>query len=103
MPTISEHAMDKEFVELVMNKEYRAAYEMLPQFSSMAKVESGGRHLAMLFGIIDEDCVPVYYGDGQSSGSWNPLIALVRFREQRVSSLNEDVEEEYVKVINLNH
>ena len=38
--------MDKEFVELVMNKNYRAAYEMLPQFSSMAKVESGGRHLS---------------------------------------------------------
>ena len=94
MPTVSEHAMDKEFVELVMNKEYRAAYEMLPQFSSMAKVESGGRHLAMLFGIIDEDCVPVYYGDGQSSGSWNPLIT---FSKTKVSSLNEDVEEEYVK------
>ncbi|MCQ6279269.1 hypothetical protein [Bacillus sp. EB600] len=40
----------------------------------MAKVESGGRHIAMLLGIIDEDCTPNYYADGQSSGSWNPLI-----------------------------
>jgi 3,4-dihydroxyphenylacetate 2,3-dioxygenase len=94
MPTLSEHAMDKEFVELVMNKKYRAAYEMLPQYASMAKVESGGRHLAMLFGIIDEDCAPVYYADGQSSGSWNPLIT---FAKTKVSPVKENSEQEYTK------
>ena len=60
MPTLSEHALDKEFIERVMNKDYKAAYEMLAQYASMAKVESGGRHLAMLFGILDEECNPVY-------------------------------------------
>ena len=55
-PTLSEHALDKEFIELVMNKEYKAAYKMLPQYASMAKVESGGRHLAMLLAIVDDDC-----------------------------------------------
>ncbi|KAA9028424.1 DODA-type extradiol aromatic ring-opening family dioxygenase [Niallia endozanthoxylica] len=94
MPTLAEHAMDKQFVEFVMNKEYQAAYAMLPQFSSMAKVESGGRHLAMLFGIIDEDSTPVYYADAQSSGSWNPLIT---FRKTRVSSKEVKSKEEYVK------
>lgn len=83
-PTLSEHALDKEFVELVMNKEYKAAYKMLQQYASMAKVESGGRHLAMLLGVIDDDCTPVYYADGQSSGSWNPLIT---FAKSKVSSL----------------
>jgi len=94
MPTLAEHAMDKQFVEFVMNKEYQAAYDMLPQFSSMAKVESGGRHLAMLFGIIDEDSNPIYYADAQSSGSWNPLIT---FRKTKVSGEEVGTKEEYVK------
>lgn len=84
MPTISEHAMDKQFIEYVMNKNYRAANEMLPQYSSFAKVESGGRHLAMLFGIIDEEWTPVYYAAGQSSGSWNPLITFTKSKVSQV-------------------
>lgn len=94
MPTLSEHALNKEFVGLVMNKEYEAAYKMLPQFSSMAKVESGGRHLAMLFALIDEDCTPVYYADAQSSGSWNPLIT---FEPSKLVSSKEKAEQEVVK------
>ena len=86
-PTLSEHSLDKEFVELVMNKDYKAAYKMLPQYASMAKVESGGRHLAMLLGIIDEDCTPIYFADGQSSGSWN---ALITFGKTKVSNLKEN-------------
>jgi 3,4-dihydroxyphenylacetate 2,3-dioxygenase len=93
-PTLSEHALDKEFVSLVMNKDYKAAYRMLPQYASMAKVESGGRHVAMLLGIIDDDCSPVYYADGQSSGSWNPLIT---FGKTKVSSLKETADQKYVK------
>ncbi|MCQ6279638.1 extradiol ring-cleavage dioxygenase [Bacillus sp. EB600] len=93
-PTLSEHALDKAFVELLMNKDYKAAYQMLPQYASMAKVESGGRHLAMLLGIVDEECAPVYFADGQSSGSWNPLIT---FGKTKVSSMKENVEQEYVK------
>ncbi len=94
MPTFAEHAMDKQFVDFVMNKDYRAAYAMLPQFSSMAKVESGGRHLAMLFGLLNEDWNPVYYTAAQSSGSWNPLIT---FSKTKVSDGNENSEEELVK------
>ncbi|WML51400.1 extradiol ring-cleavage dioxygenase [Neobacillus sp. PS3-12] len=94
MPTLSEHALNKQFVDFIMNKNYKAAYQMLPQFSSVAKVESGGRHVAMLLGVIDEDCTPVYYADGQSSGSWNPLIS---FWKKKVSSLQETADQEYVK------
>ncbi|WP_071394030.1 DODA-type extradiol aromatic ring-opening family dioxygenase [Bacillus tuaregi] len=94
MPTLAEHAMDKQFVEFVMNKEYRAAFDMLPQFSSMAKVESGGRHLAMLFGLLDEDWNPIYHAAAQSSGSWNPLIT---FSKTKVHGGSTHSEEEYVK------
>jgi 3,4-dihydroxyphenylacetate 2,3-dioxygenase len=73
-PTSAEHAMDKQFVEYVMNKDYSSAYEMLPQYARAAKVESGGRHLAMLFSMLEENSTPEYLADGQSSGSWNALI-----------------------------
>src|SRR4051812_23849554 len=93
MPSTAEHALDKEFVHLIMNKEYKAAYQMLPQYASMAKVESGGRHVAMLLGVIDEDSTPVYFADGQSSGSWNPLIT---FEKTEVSNTKQNADQEYV-------
>lgn len=93
-PTLSEHALNKEFVDLLMNKDYQTAYQMLPQFSSMAKVEGGGLHLAMLLGLVEEDCAAKYYSDAQSSGSWNPIIT---FTKTKVSSEEQKVKEEYVK------
>nr|WP_295970340.1 MEMO1 family protein [uncultured Bacillus sp.] len=93
-PTLSEHALDKEFVHLLSNKDYQAAYKMLPQYSGMAKVESGGRHLAMLFGILNEDSVPTYLGDAQSSGSWNVLMT---FGKTRISHQNENAAETFAK------
>ena len=92
-PTTAEHALDKQFVELVMNKDFQSAYAMLPEYARMAKVESGGRHLAMLFAIIDKDSDPVYFADAQSSGSWN---ALITFAKAKVSGKKENAKEEYV-------
>lgn len=93
MPTLSEHALDKEFIELVMKKDYQSVYAMLPQYASMAKVESGGRHLAMLLGVMDKDSVPTYLADGQSSGSWNVLIT---FEKVKTTGMNEKKSEEMV-------
>ncbi|WP_160718942.1 extradiol ring-cleavage dioxygenase [Bacillus sp. USDA818B3_A] len=73
-PTVTEHAMDKQFLEFVMNRDYQSAYDMLPEYARLARVESGGRHLAMLLSMLDKECKPVFYADGQSSGSWNVLI-----------------------------
>ena len=94
MPSTAEHALDKEFIDLIMNKDYGAAYKMLPQYATMAKVESGGRHVAMLLGIIGKECTPTYYADGQSSGSWNPLIT---FEKIEVSNTKQTADQEYVK------
>lgn len=74
VPTVSEHALDKQFVDFIMNEDYESAYHMLPEYSRMAKVESGGRHLAMLFSMIEDDMKPKYLAEGQSSGSWNAVI-----------------------------
>lgn len=93
-PTTAEHALDKEFVDLIMKKEYKAAHAMLPEFARFAKVESGGRHLAMLFAMIDDDFEPAYFSDAQSSGSWNPVIT---FTPTKVSGVKEKADEEYAK------
>ncbi|WP_102271735.1 DODA-type extradiol aromatic ring-opening family dioxygenase [Cytobacillus massiliigabonensis] len=93
-PTIAEHALDKQFIEYVMNKDFKSAYQMLPEYARMARVESGGRHLAMLFSMIEDGCQPIYMADGQSSGSWNVLIT---FGKKVVSSSEEKVEEEFIK------
>ena len=37
-------------------------------------VESGGRHLAALLGVLEESKKSDYYGYGQSSGSGNMLM-----------------------------
>jgi 3,4-dihydroxyphenylacetate 2,3-dioxygenase len=93
-PTVTEHAMDKQFIEFVMNKDYKAAYDMLPEYARMARVESGGRHLAMLFTMIEDGCEPTYLAEGQSSGSWNALITFVK---SETANLKAEVESEYVK------
>lgn len=73
-PTASEHALDKQFVDFIMNEDYESAYNMLPEYSRMARVESGGRHIAMLLSMLEDDMKPKYHADGQSSGSWNAVI-----------------------------
>ncbi|OMP67210.1 DODA-type extradiol aromatic ring-opening family dioxygenase [Domibacillus epiphyticus] len=73
-PTSSEHAMDKEFLQLIEKKDYESAYHMLPQYARLAGVESGGRHLAMLLSVIDQENQPTIGAAGQSSGSWNAVI-----------------------------
>ncbi|RFB17983.1 extradiol ring-cleavage dioxygenase [Bacillus sp. HNG] len=93
-PTVTEHAMDKQFIEFIMNKDYQSAYDMLPEYARFARVESGGRHLAMLLSIIDENAEPTYLADGQSSGSWN---ALITFGLRKLSDMANLEESEYAK------
>ena len=93
-PTVTEHALDKQFIEFVMKKDYKAAYDMLPEYARMARVESGGRHLAMLFTMIEDGCEPTYLAEGQSSGSWNALITFIK---SETANVKAEVESEYVK------
>ncbi|MDQ0163111.1 DODA-type extradiol aromatic ring-opening family dioxygenase [Aeribacillus alveayuensis] len=83
-PTASEHALDKQFIDYMLKKEYEAAYNMLPQYARLAKVESGGRHLAMLLSILEDHDQPQYLADGQSSGSWNALITFDKTEQPTV-------------------
>jgi 3,4-dihydroxyphenylacetate 2,3-dioxygenase len=89
-PTVTEHSMDKQFLEFVMSKDYQAAYDMLPEYARMARVESGGRHLAMLLSMLDKECKPSFYADGQSSGSWNVLITFSKVKAPAINLLAEN-------------
>ena len=93
-PTVPEHAMDKLFIEFIMNKDFDAAYNMLPQYAGLAKVESGGHHLAMLLSMLEDRSDPTYWAEGQSSGSWN---ALITFGKREIESLEVDAASEYAK------
>jgi 3,4-dihydroxyphenylacetate 2,3-dioxygenase len=75
MPSRSEQAMDNQFIEYLMTGDYAAAREMLNQYSRIAGVESGGRHLAALLGVLDNEHKAEFWGYGQSSGSGNAIIS----------------------------
>ncbi|MBP1155597.1 MULTISPECIES: extradiol ring-cleavage dioxygenase [unclassified Paenibacillus] len=77
MPTRSEQAMDNQFMDYLLNGDYVAAREMLTQYSRIAGVESGGRHLAAMLGVLDENHKATFWGYGQSSGSSNAIISFV--------------------------
>ncbi|RSL29466.1 extradiol ring-cleavage dioxygenase [Salibacterium salarium] len=84
MPTKAERALDNQFIDYLLNKDMGAAKEMLPQYANAAEVEGGGRHLAMLLGIINEDYSPSFLSYAQSSGSGNAIMTF-----EPVKSLQE--------------
>ena len=90
VPTVSERALDKQFIEFMLNEHYEDAYKMLPQYASMAKVESGGRHLAMLMGLLEKGSNPQYLAEGQSSGSWNAVMTFTHKKIAVEQKLTEE-------------
>ncbi|WP_141335851.1 extradiol ring-cleavage dioxygenase [Paenibacillus sp. tmac-D7] len=75
MPSLLEKAGDDKFIELLVEGKYDAAWAMLPQYSVAADVESGGRHVAVLLGVLGlEEFKASFLGYAQSSGSGNPHL-----------------------------
>ncbi|SFE40429.1 3,4-dihydroxyphenylacetate 2,3-dioxygenase [Bacillus sp. OV194] len=74
MPTLSELALDRQFIDYLQQSDLSSAWNMLPQYAKNAGVESGGRHLAMLLGVLEGNHKSDYYGYGQSSGSGNVIM-----------------------------
>ncbi|ALS20464.1 MULTISPECIES: extradiol ring-cleavage dioxygenase [Paenibacillus] len=74
MPSISEQALDKQFLDYLNHNDLQSAWKMLPQYAKAASVESGGRHLAMLLGVLEGNYTSKYYGYGQSSASANVVM-----------------------------
>lgn len=76
-PSHSEQAMDNQFIEYLMKSELQDAREMLNQYSRIAGVESGGRHLAALLGVLQPEQKAEFWGYGQSSGSANAILSFI--------------------------
>lgn len=74
MPSRSEMAMNEEFTKYLNKCDFASAWDMLPQYSKAAGVESGGRHLAVFLGAHEGEYTSQYFGEGQSSGSWNVVM-----------------------------
>jgi 3,4-dihydroxyphenylacetate 2,3-dioxygenase len=74
MPSLAEQALDRQFIDYLQNNDLSSAWKMLPQYAKNAGVESGGRHLAALLGVLEESKQSYYYGYGQSSGSGNVIM-----------------------------
>jgi 3,4-dihydroxyphenylacetate 2,3-dioxygenase len=78
MPTLSEQSLDEQFVAYLLEGNFTSAFEMLPQYSKIAGVESGGRHLAAMLGVLGSDKYDTsYLGYAQSSGSGNASFTFV--------------------------
>ena len=89
-PTFSEHALDKQFMDFMLRENFEDAYKMLPQYASMAKVESGGRHLAMLISLLEKGSNPQFLASGQSSGSWNVVMTFTSKKIEIEPPLTEE-------------
>ncbi|MED1740542.1 extradiol ring-cleavage dioxygenase [Bacillus swezeyi] len=75
MPTLAEQALDAQFLTYLTDNDLVSAKLMLPQYAKNAGLEAGGRHIAMLLGVLEDGCKSTFYGYGQSSGSSNVVMA----------------------------
>ncbi|MFJ7513029.1 extradiol ring-cleavage dioxygenase [Peribacillus simplex] len=92
MPTIVEKTLDDKFIELLVDGKYDLAWEMLPQYSWAADVESGGRHAAALLGVLrQEEFKASFLGYAQSSGSGNPHFAFEPITSHKQSNNSKNI------------
>jgi 3,4-dihydroxyphenylacetate 2,3-dioxygenase len=84
MPTRSEQALDNQFIDYLMTGDFDSARDMLPQYARAAGLESGGRHLAMLLGVLEGEYRGKNWGYAQSSGSANVIMTFHSQSEENV-------------------
>ncbi|WP_206830462.1 extradiol ring-cleavage dioxygenase [Alicyclobacillus fructus] len=79
-PNITEQALDREFCQYLVKGDKESAVSMLPSYVRAAGVESGGRHVAVLLGVLRKQFQGELHGYGPSSGSGNPVLT-IRYRD----------------------
>ena len=80
MPLPADQELDHRLARLLAEGEYEKLWAWLPEFVETTKAEMGGRHLAMLLGVIlgsGHRFVPTVHAYGPSSGSGNYVISLL--------------------------
>jgi 3,4-dihydroxyphenylacetate 2,3-dioxygenase len=72
---------DKDFARKLASGEYEELWRELPEFAQAVEAEMGGRHLAMMLGVLREagaEFEATVHAYGPSSGSGNYAISLAR-------------------------
>jgi 3,4-dihydroxyphenylacetate 2,3-dioxygenase len=79
-PLPADEELDHRFARLLADGELEKLWAWLPEFARATQAEMGGRHLAMLLGVLMESgrrFVPSIHAYGPSSGSGNYVISLL--------------------------
>ncbi|MGH9389145.1 MAG: extradiol ring-cleavage dioxygenase [Vicinamibacteria bacterium] len=77
-PLPEDRKLDERFAYLLSEGDYEAAWKWLPEFASAVDAEMGGRHLAMMLGVLEEAgsaFTATVHAYGPSSGSGNYAIS----------------------------
>jgi hypothetical protein len=74
-PLPEDRERDGRFASLLALGEYEAARQWLPEFADAVSAEMGGRHLAMMLGVLEEagsafDATVHAYGPSSGSGNY---------------------------------
>lgn len=80
-PAPEDQELDHRFARLLADGEYAKLRAWLPEFAEAAEAEMGGRHLAMMLGVIMGSggrFSATIHAYGPSSGSGNYVITLAR-------------------------
>ncbi len=79
-PTDADQALDRRVARLLSGGEYEALWQWLPEYAAAAEPEMGGRHLAMMLGVVlgaGSSFKSAVHAYGPSSGSGNYVISLL--------------------------
>jgi 3,4-dihydroxyphenylacetate 2,3-dioxygenase len=77
-PLAEHRELDQRFASMLAEGEYEAVWTWLPEFASAVDAEMGGRHLAMMLGVLSEAnsaFTAAVHAYGPSSGSGNYAIS----------------------------
>jgi 3,4-dihydroxyphenylacetate 2,3-dioxygenase len=78
-PLADDRKRDERFAAMLLDGDYEGLFEWLPEFSALVEAEMGGRHLAMMLGVLQEAATAfdaIVHAYGPSSGSGNYAISL---------------------------
>lgn len=79
-PRPEDEELDRRLIRLLLDGEYDKAWQWLPAYAEAADPEMGGRHLAMLLGVLlgsGGRHAATLHGYGPSSGSGNAVLSFL--------------------------
>ena len=78
-PRPEDQELDHRFARMLADGDYEKLWAWLPEYVSTVEAEMGGRHLAMMLGVLVESgrrFSATAHAYGPSSGSGNHVISL---------------------------